>query len=82
MYAVKGFYDGTAVKPQETIPFTDDCEVVITFLRTEPVEARDINGFCPAHAAFLKQAFADLDAGKNVVYHELLEDDIVSPTPQ
>jgi hypothetical protein len=33
MYAVKGVYDGRVAKPQEEVPFREDYDVVITFLK-------------------------------------------------
>jgi hypothetical protein len=33
MFAVKGVYDGKVAKPQEAVPFSEDYEVVITFLK-------------------------------------------------
>jgi hypothetical protein len=38
-------------------------------------EARDINGFSPAHAAHLERLLADMNAGRNFVYHDLVEVD-------
>jgi len=32
MLAIKGIYDGTAIKPIEPIPFKEKMEVIITFL--------------------------------------------------
>ncbi len=33
MLAIKGIYDGTVIKPLEPIPFTEEVEVIITFLK-------------------------------------------------
>jgi hypothetical protein len=33
MLAIQGVYDGVAIKPQEAIPFSEEYDVVITFLR-------------------------------------------------
>jgi hypothetical protein len=33
MIAIQGVYDGVAIKPQEAIPFSEEYDVVITFLR-------------------------------------------------
>jgi len=33
MLAIQGIYDGVAIKPNEKIPFTEEYEVVITFLK-------------------------------------------------
>ena len=33
MLAIQGVYDGVAIKPKETIPFNEEYEVVITFLK-------------------------------------------------
>ena len=33
MLAIQGIYDGVAIKPKEAIPFDEEYEVVITFLR-------------------------------------------------
>jgi hypothetical protein len=32
MFAVKGIYDGTVVRPKEAVPFTENYDVIITFL--------------------------------------------------
>jgi len=33
MLAIQGIYDGVVIKPKETIPFKEEYEVVITFLK-------------------------------------------------
>jgi hypothetical protein len=33
MLAIQGIYDGVAIKPKEIIPFGEEYEVVITFLK-------------------------------------------------
>jgi hypothetical protein len=33
MLAIQGIYDGVAIRPEEAIPFDEEYEVVITFLR-------------------------------------------------
>lgn len=33
MLTIQGIYDGVAIKPKEAIPFSEEYEVVITFLR-------------------------------------------------
>jgi len=33
MLAIKGIYDGTEIKPLEPIPFKDNVNVIITFLK-------------------------------------------------
>ena len=33
MLAIQGIYDGVTIKPKEAIPFTEEYEVVITFLK-------------------------------------------------
>ena len=33
MLAIQGIYDGVNIKPKEAIPFTEEYEVVITFLK-------------------------------------------------
>ena len=33
MLAIQGIYDGETIKPKEAIPFTEEYEVVITFLK-------------------------------------------------
>jgi len=33
MLAIQGVYDGVAIKPKEVIPFREEYEVVITFLK-------------------------------------------------
>jgi hypothetical protein len=38
MLAIQGIYDGVAIKPKETIPFDEEYEVVITFLRPKERE--------------------------------------------
>jgi predicted DNA-binding antitoxin AbrB/MazE fold protein len=35
MLAIQGIYDGVEIKPKEVIPFSEGCEVIITFLRPE-----------------------------------------------
>ncbi|MDR0320027.1 MAG: hypothetical protein LBI28_00850 [Treponema sp.] len=40
MIAIQGIYDGVAIKPQEAIPFSEEYDVVITFLR--PKEKKNI----------------------------------------
>jgi hypothetical protein len=39
MFAVNGIYDGRVAKPQEEVPFNEDYEVVITFLKPRLVSA-------------------------------------------
>jgi hypothetical protein len=38
MLAIQGVYDGVAIKPKEAIPFNEEYDVVITFLK--PKEKR------------------------------------------
>jgi len=38
MLAIQGVYDGVAIKPKETIPFDEEYEVVITFLKPRTKE--------------------------------------------
>jgi len=38
MLAIQGVYDGVAIKPKETIPFNEEYEVVITFLKPKNKE--------------------------------------------
>jgi hypothetical protein len=38
MLAIQGIYDGVAIKPKEAIPFDEEYEVVITFLRPKSEE--------------------------------------------
>jgi F0F1-type ATP synthase membrane subunit b/b' len=33
MLAIQGFYDGVSIKPKEIIPFNEEYEVLITFLK-------------------------------------------------
>jgi len=33
MLAIQGVYDGVSIKPKEAIPFNEEYEVVITFLK-------------------------------------------------
>ncbi|GHV51977.1 hypothetical protein AGMMS49579_08500 [Spirochaetia bacterium] len=40
MLAVKGIYDGAVARPKETVPFTEDYNVVITFLEPSVSTAR------------------------------------------
>jgi hypothetical protein len=35
MLAIQGIYDGVAIKPMEEIPFNEEYEVVITFLKPQ-----------------------------------------------
>ena len=39
MLAVQGIYDGVAVKPKEAIPFNEEYEVIITFLKPKEKKA-------------------------------------------
>jgi hypothetical protein len=43
MLSIQGVYDGVSVIPAEDIPFRDEYEVVITFLR--PKKERRISSF-------------------------------------
>jgi hypothetical protein len=38
MLAIQGVYDGVAIKPKEAIPFNEEYEVVITFLKPKSKE--------------------------------------------
>jgi len=38
MLAIQGVYDGVAIKPKEEIPFNEEYEVVITFLKPKNKE--------------------------------------------
>jgi hypothetical protein len=38
MLAIQGVYDGVAIKPKEAIPFDEEYEVVITFLKPKSKE--------------------------------------------
>ncbi len=41
MLTIKGIYDGTVIKPLEPIPFKEEVEVIITFLKeVEKTKAR------------------------------------------
>ena len=42
MLTIQGIYDGVAIKPKEAIPFSEEYEVVITFLR--PKGKKDTDG--------------------------------------
>ena len=35
MLSIQGVYDGISVIPKETIPFRDECDVIITFLNRQ-----------------------------------------------
>ncbi|MCL2259791.1 MAG: hypothetical protein FWC15_00385 [Fibromonadales bacterium] len=39
MLAVQGVYDGVAIKPKEAIPFNEEYDVVITFLKPKEKKA-------------------------------------------
>ena len=41
MLAIQGIFDGVAIKPKETIPFNEEYEVVITFLRPKRNKAKE-----------------------------------------
>jgi hypothetical protein len=41
MLAIQGVYDGVAIKPKETIPFNEEYDVVITFLKPKAKHALD-----------------------------------------
>ena len=41
MLAIQGIYDGVAIKPKEAIPFDEEYEVVITFLRPKDKTAME-----------------------------------------
>jgi hypothetical protein len=43
MLSIQGIYDGVSVIPEEEIPFRDEYEVVITFLR--PKREKRISSF-------------------------------------
>jgi len=43
MLSIQGVYDGRSVIPEETIPFRDEYEVIITFLK--PASDKRISSF-------------------------------------
>jgi hypothetical protein len=43
MLSIQGVYDGVSVIPEEAIPFRDEYEVIITFLK--PTGAKRISSF-------------------------------------
>ena len=43
MLSIQGIYDGVSIIPKEAIPFRDEYEVIITFLR--PKENKKISSF-------------------------------------
>jgi hypothetical protein len=47
-------------------------KAVVRKLKPVAHQARDVNGFCPAHAAQLQQFLADVKAGRNLVHHDLI----------
>lgn len=43
MLAIQGVYNGSTIIPKEKIPFRDQCEVIITFIK--PMEKEKIEAF-------------------------------------
>jgi len=41
MLAIQGFYDGVSIRPKEIIPFNEEYEVLITFLKPKVQKAAE-----------------------------------------